>query len=436
MTTVSITSLDELDSALRVIPAGSLFRGQVRHYVGPDGRVSWPTSHVRKGCIPPELRKWSFYAQEALVVAGVSEPAHDLVQALLQHYGWRSFYIDLTANPAVACWFASNSYTERLEPEAAEDCDGEPLLLTHRRARYEPHEGEAHLYAIASDRVVAPGVRCIDLSASIPTNSQPRFIKQAGWLAGPLRDTFDPDCVIAHVSGPAEVFRQFANNAGLRTTADLFPDDSKDWFLKIFQSVPWRLTGSTSPPAFSRDLDLPDYHSPPKRYGPETAFPWFRELPRIPEQPVTFHVPDEMFYASPSLPPEGLPRVAALVRAGTAVHVETERLIRLPEELGSDYGKGFYLRPLGSDAVEVGSLIAQQRGLTFTGVGAEVGWHYRIKGDGSWERSDSPGQCPCKKPFRHERLLKAVVAFDWLLGQLDQESPTRIKVEIDRSGLR
>src|SRR4051812_38514048 len=109
METVSISSLDELDAALQAVPVGSLFRGQVRHYTRPDGRVNWPTSHIRKGCIPSELRKWSFYAQEALTVFGGSDPPLDLVQALLQHYGWRSFYIDLTSNPAVACWFASNS---------------------------------------------------------------------------------------------------------------------------------------------------------------------------------------------------------------------------------------------------------------------------------------------------------------------------------------
>lgn len=416
MDTLSISSLDELDAALQLIPAGSLFRGQVRHFTGPDGRVAWPTSHVRKGCIPSQLRKWSFYAREALVVLGASDPPLDLVQALLQHYGWRSFYIDLTASPAVACWFASNSYTDRLELEPTEDCTGQSLLLIHRRARYAASQGDAHLYAVARDRVVASGVRCIDLSTSLCCDFKPRFTRQAGWLAGPLRDDLDPDCVIAHITGPTDVFRQFATRAGLHTTGDLFPDESEDVFLKVFQSIPWRRTDSTPAPAFRRDLDLPDYHAPKKRYGPETAFPSFRQLPRLPDQPFTFLVPDEMFHSGPSLRQEGLPHVEALVRAGADVHVETESLLRLPEELGSDYGKGFYLHPLGPDMVEIGSLIVSHPGLTLSGVGAEVGWHYRINADGSWERSDTPGQCDCNKPFRHERLLRAAVAFDWLLG--------------------
>jgi hypothetical protein len=213
------------------------------------------------------------------------------------------------------------------------------------------------------------------------------------------------------------MFRQFATRAGLHATSDLFPDEREDLFLRIFQSVPWRPMDSAGQIAFRRDLELPDYHSVKKRYGSETAFPVFRELPRIPEQPFTFLVPDEMFYAGPSLPPEGLPLVAELVRAGTDVHVETVKLIRLPEDLGSDeYGKGFYLRPLGPNMVEIGSLVVKHPGLTLVGCGADFGWHYRINADGSWARSDTPGQCPCDRPFRHERLLKAVVALDWLLG--------------------
>src|ERR1700743_1073344 len=98
---MTVASLSELDAALTLLPVGSLFRGQVRHYTRPDGRVSWPTSHTRKGCIHPELRKWSLYAQEPLTAYGGAVPSLHLVQALLQHYGWRSFYIDLTADPAV-----------------------------------------------------------------------------------------------------------------------------------------------------------------------------------------------------------------------------------------------------------------------------------------------------------------------------------------------
>jgi hypothetical protein len=411
---ISVASLGELDDALQQLPIGSLFRGQTRHYTR-DGRISWPTSQARKGCVPSELRKWSFYAQEALTVLGGAAPPIDLVQALLQHYGWRSFYIDLTADPAVSCWFAGNAYSERVEFQATQDCYGTSLLLKHRRAHYEPYEGDGHLYAVAPNRIVAPGVRCIDLSASIPCDFRPRFIRQTGWLVGPLRDSCDPDWVIAHLTAPADVFRQFAARAGLNTTADLFPDESEDFFLKILQSVPWRGTGSMEQTVFQRDLDLPDYHSPKKQNGPETAFPSCRNIPGIPGQPFTFLVPDEMFYASPSLPPQGLPRVAALVRAGTTIHVETENLIRLPEELGSEYGKGVYIHPLGADSVEIGSLIVDHPGLALSGAGAEVGWQYRINADGSWERLDTVGQCPCNNHFRHERLLRAVVAFDWLL---------------------
>src|SRR5687768_9641214 len=91
-----------------------LFRGQTDFYTHENGEVSVPTTFERKGCVPPLMIKWSHYAQEAL---RVFRGGHDhdlslsLSQALLQHYGWRSFFIDLTKSPEVACWFASHAFS-------------------------------------------------------------------------------------------------------------------------------------------------------------------------------------------------------------------------------------------------------------------------------------------------------------------------------------
>src|SRR5688572_30167882 len=86
-----------------------LFRGQTGHYVRHDGSVSLPSSFARHGCIPTLMMKWTFFATDLLRLSGtatdgVAAPP-EFVQALLQHYGWRSFFVDLTSSAAVASWF-------------------------------------------------------------------------------------------------------------------------------------------------------------------------------------------------------------------------------------------------------------------------------------------------------------------------------------------
>lgn len=63
---------------------------------------------------------------------GLTDLATD--QAILQHYGWRSFFLDATADASVACWFAANSYRTESCGELIEDCFEDPLFVVRQRA--------------------------------------------------------------------------------------------------------------------------------------------------------------------------------------------------------------------------------------------------------------------------------------------------------------
>lgn len=123
------STLDELEMMLTSFGSDVLFRGQNSHY-GEPGEPSVGTSFDRKGCIPSEMLKWCRYSQnvlDAFIQGHRGDFAYQ--QALLQHYGWRSFYVDCTSNPAVAAWFASHSYSEEPKLEISEDCDERPVWL-------------------------------------------------------------------------------------------------------------------------------------------------------------------------------------------------------------------------------------------------------------------------------------------------------------------
>lgn len=64
MRTVRFEDPDELLSYVASLGTDVLFRGQCEHYTLPDGSVSLMPSQLRKGCIPPLMLKWSYYATE------------------------------------------------------------------------------------------------------------------------------------------------------------------------------------------------------------------------------------------------------------------------------------------------------------------------------------------------------------------------------------
>jgi hypothetical protein len=112
MQTIDCENLADLRRALDGLAPGALFRGQTREYQRSDGGPDIRTSFDRHGCIPNRMLKWWHYSRAILATYvkefdGLTDLATD--QAILQHYGWRSFFLDATADPAVACWFAATA---------------------------------------------------------------------------------------------------------------------------------------------------------------------------------------------------------------------------------------------------------------------------------------------------------------------------------------
>src|SRR5262249_20731800 len=156
--------------------------------------------------------KWIRYAGGLLdAYVGRGSGSDEFNQALLQHYGWRAFYIDCSANPMIAAWFASHTYQSKRQVELSEDYEERHDMLVKTYASYGFEPGEGHLYVFKRD-AIAESIGIFDLSAIKIDGFRPRPEVQSAWLLGPLRNAAVPlECFAAHIRCDREIFRDFAS---------------------------------------------------------------------------------------------------------------------------------------------------------------------------------------------------------------------------------
>lgn len=415
------STIDELEMMLASFGDKVLFRGQNSHY-GEPGKPSVGTSFDRKGCIPSQMLKWCRYCQNVLDTF-IQKHRGDLAyhQALLQHYGWRSFYVDCTSNPAVAAWFASHSYSEEPKLEMSEDCDERPVWLKKRMARYDFNEGVGHLYVL--DKQSAAEVGLLDLATLTVEGFRPRTLAQSAWLIGPLRNKPIPEnCYIAQITAPRWVLRDCAASHGLVDTNTLFPSISEDPILKALLGLPWDEIkiedGIKDLPAFRRTLDLPEYHPSYVKIAP-TSTAFYRganiletqeSIDGCAEGGILVSIPDLVLYGSAYRnAPLRFPHIDKLIDEHGTVAFEAGTLIQ-HAQLGElpIYQKGIGVLRRESDLFEVCELTVRHPGLEMTGAGFTRGWFYRRQPDGLWTKVESPLECSCGSEIVHSQHISAL----------------------------
>lgn len=420
----------EIRAHLSSIGEGCLFRGQTQHHVHERGRVGVSTSFARRGCVPFLMQKWGYYANHILrALTGSPDIDFDLVfpQAVLQHYGWRSFFIDASADPGVAAWFASNHFAKQVIVSMCDDCFGEPLLLGQERASYLPSDGDGHLYILSKESLDRAHVRSFDLTHLGAMGCRPRFHAQRAWMIGPLRGQLPPACVAEHIAAPTNALREFAASNGYTYTADLFPPREEDPILRLLLSVPWiQLKSSGVPEAFVPGLMLPEYDFRTTKCASEsTAF--FRQFwvaenrgPRdsLLGEASFYRLPEAVFYAKmPDDFARSLHHISMLLRRHGVVIVEADGIMRPPGHLEEiTYDKGVCLKLCNSDVVELSALTLDHPGTVVAGTGIDRGWYYQIDANNAWSRISHADECPCNNGLRHLLHLAVVVHFDEMLG--------------------
>jgi hypothetical protein len=421
---ITVASVEELREKVDQFDSTVLFRGQTMH-LGDSGHPSIGTSFDRNGCIPPQMIKWSNYASNILRPLLASKA--DLLEfthAILQHYGWRSWFVDCTTSSAVAAWFASHVYKEDLGGGIFEDYDERPVHLECRFAHYDAEEGDAHLYVI--DRgIAAAAVGLTDLSEMAIGGSRPRAQAQSAFLLGPLRNQVLPQQVyLAHISGPRSVFRDLARDAGLNSASDLFPPQSEDQILQVLLSLPWKIigwlgVGSSGIPFCRRSLSLPEYH--PLRFKiapPNLAFYESKSIGTPPQgDGIIIPIPNEALYGNPeSHVPARFPKVMDLLKAHGTLIFETDELLRHPHMVNSHtYQKGLTVLQQEDGSVALCELVVEHPGLDLVSAGPARGWFYKVDQNGTWIHHRHEEECICGDDSTHLRHLECLKIVEDLL---------------------
>ena len=411
--TTFIKSVDELDAHLEKYKSGYLFRGQVKHYVDSNGRTSIPTSFSRHGCIPDVMFKWTHYAKA--MIRGFSGVDYfdidiELSQAILQHYGWRSFYVDLTKSPSIACWFASNSYEESRSIHMSEDINENPVWLVHKDAKYSQTEGNGHIYIIDCLALETLDVKIHDLTSMQGDEGRLRFHAQQACLVGNLKDRLPPQAIAAHIEVPSSVLKDYCRKNLINDVSDVFPSSKEDFVLKTLLSLPWEKMNIDSPiTTFRRGLEIPDYednfikHLPPHVTLYENF--WVSDNRGDSDNPfhnlVFYKLPQFSYYANTDEPFDMIFVSEALKRHGDFV-VEIDGLVKIVEAQEEYiYEKGIHVSVNEEGYISVSGLVVSHPSNIVGGVGTNVGWIYK-EIHNTWERVDHQDECPCNNTLRHQ----------------------------------
>ncbi|MEG1451971.1 FRG domain-containing protein [Brevundimonas sp.] len=428
MRTFECRSVDEIASAITEIGPGALYRGQSSEYLDGEGRPNLKTSFERQGCIPPLMLKWSHAAKAILTTFvkgydGASDLAVD--QAILQHYGWRSFFLDASSNAAVAAWFAGHRYSSEPCGELIEDAFELPLMIRREQARYVAGDGEAVLYALSRKELRAQQIQAVDLLEIMTASGRPRYLAQNAFMIGPLQTALPPEIVVARIKGPAAAFREYAAQTPSMDADSLFPPPASDPVLAALLAMPWvrqshAIIGDLG--VFTRGLPLPEYHiGSVRRTGSGTAYyarTWIANaVAETIFQDTVFYLTEEALFHGGRPDDPRLPHLSSLLREHLSVAVEIDGLVAFPTAMGSpNYGKGIYLERQPDNTILLSGLTLKQRGLVPSEFGITRGVYYRVE-DNLWKPVEHPQQCQCGNVAFHAHHLVVAAHFEHALTE-------------------
>jgi hypothetical protein len=430
MLTLEAEMMNQLAAILAKHNGDVLYRGQLEDY-GSETASGMRTSFNRHGCSPPTMVKWAHYAEFVLrqllpdpdVIEGIELP-----QAVLQHYGWRSLFLDASTDPAVSAWFAGHSWSAGRTWELVEDCFEDPVMLRRQQASYDAVEGVGFLFVLSAPALRRAGLPIHDLGVLQAGDARPQV--QMAQLVGPLHNDLPRRCVAARIAAPRAVMRAFAAEHGYRATDELFPGPDRDPILRLFLSLPWiklglpsELDGPGNLEFYARAIEFPEYHHVrlQKHLPAEYAFFRHESLSKLDLNT------DIIFKAAPSVALFGrydeaapvFPQVTALVRRERRVAFEVDELIWIPETItAAHWGKGLVVEMRKGDLIAIRDLIVSHPGRKLTGFGTNAGWSYRAEANGHWTRVPARDDCACGHEWRHRRHLSslAIVEHMWPRG--------------------
>lgn len=263
---------------LPALPAGHVrvFRGQTRDYaeILPSGlrrslarEAIWHAYSMRLYAdLRPESGPGYPLTPESVLVHGL------WLDAVSQHYGPGSMFLDVTHSLEVALWFALHavqiSEVESVVSGGADYLDDHPKQT--ELIQYVPWEEDGYLYVWDlplwdGQTMPEPGV-VVDLALAPETISEsPRIGAQQGCLVycGDNRESALDLRAMQVAGSPFRVARPITGSSALaRRVRDLFPSPAVDEWYDRFLSVPLTYSSFEQPPRLERTINVLAFDDP------------------------------------------------------------------------------------------------------------------------------------------------------------------------------
>lgn len=283
----SLTALNAAVAALPPIPPGKtrVFRGQTDDY------ETMRAAAYRKQILRSAI--WQVYSHAVLMditgkpfdgrnVNGRTLQIFDLwLEAVAQHYGAGSRYLDVTRSVEIAAWFALHRGTLATDrnwlgppgPPSIEDLPGETQWLT-----YGPATKAGFLYAFDVDvwngtDMTVPDLALVDLNRAPEPFRTPRMLCQEGCLIR-VGTADEHDLRRSRVAGtPLEIAWPLTGSALVnRTVEEMFPGPAQDPWYRRFLRIP--LTPEIEPASgivLRRPLEVTVYRGETEAYNEAIA---------------------------------------------------------------------------------------------------------------------------------------------------------------------
>lgn len=222
-----IESYEELESAIASVASAHpecliLYRGQRQLYDSVRAGRGRPNYHSA----PLVESGWASLADKLL---GLEDSRPDLAQSILQHYGYETFFVDLSSDPKVAAWFATNDFSSERNLYI-----GNQMRLVNVASYEKPANsiGYFMVFAIPDPEALKDRGRLVDLSELDTDFLRPH--RQQGWLLldrPPTRPTPD-DFLIA-------TFELALPEFEVEIEAELFPTEDEDRAFAKMREMPY-----------------------------------------------------------------------------------------------------------------------------------------------------------------------------------------------------
>ena len=234
----------DFESTLRQIRNGHqreklLFRGQtIDRPLIPSIRRGEGDS-PSPGCIPALTIGWTRYARNLLWRFKTTEPTFEEVEAVAQHYGYRSFLVDVTWDPHVALWFALHAFNSQRTPLHVDKWLRSSVFQWAQYASCP----SGYLYCIAVPEEQTEGT-LVDLTTLMPTGAARIYAQKAATLIldGPKSAE---DFVVAKLRVIDDGwYRDSDLNVAF---GELFPVPSRDALYRDLCTVPYFMESGKRP---------------------------------------------------------------------------------------------------------------------------------------------------------------------------------------------